>query len=343
MRYLLFALALGMFPTLGFGFDVDQRRQFPAEAGSQVLKVISTADLDLFAGVIEAFQRQNPSVSVDYFEVSSTELVKALVDEGAQFDLAVSSAMDLQTKLANDGMALPFRSEFTAQLPDWAHWQDLVFAFTQEPAALVFSARDFDGQSVPRTRQELIAFMRSHPMQFKNRVGTYDIRSSGLGYLFATQDARTSETYWRLAEVMGNMNAQLYCCSGKMIEDVGSGKLAFAYNVLGSYAAAQTNNQDDIIIVEPSDFTTLMMRSALIPKNAKQPQLAGLFIDHLLSFSLEAGKAGDFPFPTLQRDVLEQETALRPIRLGPGLMVYLDRLKRKNFLKAWENAILQKQ
>ena len=119
MRYLLFALALGMFPTLGFSFEVDNRRIFSAQTESQVLKVISTADLDLFAGVIEAFQRQNPSVSVDYFEVSSTELVKALVDDDAQFDLAVSSAMDLQTKLANDGMALPFRSEFTAQLPDW--------------------------------------------------------------------------------------------------------------------------------------------------------------------------------------------------------------------------------
>ena len=343
MRYLLFAVALGVMPSIGIGFEVDHRRIFPAQTESRVLKVISTADLELFAGVIEMFQSQNPSVSVDYFEVSSTELVKALVEDKAQFDLAVSSAMDLQTKLANDGMALPFRSEFTVQLPGWAHWQDLVFAFTQEPAALVFSARDFDGQSVPKTRQELITVLRSDPERFKNRVGTYDIRSSGLGYLFATQDARTSETYWRLAEVMGNMNAQLYCCSGKMIEDVGSGKLAFAYNVLGSYAAVQINNQDDIIIVEPSDFTTLMLRSALIPKNAQQPQLAGLFIDHLLSSSLDASKAEDFPFPTLQRDVLEQETALRPIRLGPGLMVYLDRLKRKNFLKAWENAILQKQ
>lgn len=122
MRYLLFALALGMFPTLGFSFEVDNRRIFSAQTESQVLKVISTADLDLFAGVIEAFQSQNPSVSVDYFEVSSTELVKALVEDDAQFDLAVSSAMDLQTKLANDGMALPFRSEFTAQLPDW--WKD---------------------------------------------------------------------------------------------------------------------------------------------------------------------------------------------------------------------------
>ncbi len=94
MRYFLFALALGMFPTLGFSFEVDNRRIFSAQTESQVLKVISTADLDLFAGVIEAFQSQNPSVSVDYFEVSSTELVKALVDDGAQFDLAVSSAMD---------------------------------------------------------------------------------------------------------------------------------------------------------------------------------------------------------------------------------------------------------
>ena len=99
MRHLLFALTLGLFPTLGFSFEVDNRQLFMAEPGSQILKVISTADLDLFAGVIDVFQSRYPSVSVDYYEVGSTELVKALIEDGAQFDLAVSSAMDLQTKL----------------------------------------------------------------------------------------------------------------------------------------------------------------------------------------------------------------------------------------------------
>ena len=43
--------------------------------------------------------------------------------------------------------------------------------------------------------------------------------------LFATQDARATETYWRLTEVMGRVGAKLYCCSGQMIDDLRVGRV----------------------------------------------------------------------------------------------------------------------
>ena len=73
-------------------------------------------------------------------------------------------------------------------------------------------------------------------------MGTYDLRKSGLGYLFATQDARATETYWRLIEVMGQLETNLYCCSSDMIDDVISRTFFFAYNLLGSYAGYHSPN-----------------------------------------------------------------------------------------------------
>ncbi len=32
---------------------------------------------------------------------------------------------------------------------------------------------------------------------------------------------------------------------------------------------------------------------------------------------------------------------MRPIRLGPGLLVFLDKMRRKNFLRSWTNSIAQ--
>ncbi len=206
----------------------------------------------------------------------------------------------------------------------------------------MISPEAFDGLAIPHTREELIALLRAHPERFRGRIGTYDVRRSGLGYLFATQDSRQSETFWRLVEVMGGLEARLYCCSSQMIEDVAAGRIALAYNVLGSYAAARRDLAGRILIIEPRDFTTVMLRSALIPGSAPDPDLAGRFIDHLLRLSWGGADPSAYPFPPVVRDpATGGDAARRPIRLGPGLLVYLDDLKRRRFLHAWEAAMVR--
>jgi len=263
--------------------------------------------------------------------------MRAIHDEGHAFDVAISSAMDLQTKLANDGRARRHSSGATQGLPEWAVWNEMLFAFTQEPAAIVVSKRAFGDVAIPRDRHELIKLVRQNPDRFRGRVGTYDVRQSGLGYLFATQDSRASETYWRLIEVMGALDAQLYCCSSHMIDAVKSGELLIAYNVLGSYAVNR-EDRSEFEIVLPSDFTTVMLRTAMIPHNAPAQELSGAFIDHLLRRS-HGQDAQPLTHPSL--DLKQIETALNRIRIGPGLLVFLDQLKKRAFLSEWESAILQ--
>jgi len=340
MRHLILSLALSLWALPLAAFETEELVQFPAENETVELRVISTADTELFAPFITAFQAQNPGISISYYVVSSSEIMVALAEEGAPFDLAISSAMDLQVKLSNDGLAQPFSSDQTQALPAWARWHDQVFAFTQEPATIVLSRAAFEGLPLPRTRQELIALLRDNPDRFAGRIGTYDVRSSGLGYLFATQDGRTSETFWRLAEVMGGLQTQLYCCSSDMIEDVAAGRIAVAYNVLGSYAQAREDLHEAIFIIAPEDFTTVMLRTVLIPDSAEYPVEAGRFINHLIQSSW-LGADGAFAYPGITPDGLSGNASLRPITLGPGLLVYLDRLKRQQFLREWEAAMVQ--
>ena len=49
----------------------------------------------------------------------------------------------------------------------------------------------------------------------------------------------------------------------------------------------------------------------------------------------------DRPFPALLPMGQDAATAPSPIRLGPGLLVFLDRLRRENFIRAWEASMLQ--
>ncbi len=108
MRYLVSAalrllLALMCGASAAGAFEIETVTTFPARENGPLLRVISTADTDLFRPIILAFQRDNPDVTVEYTTVSSGQLMEAIAGEGAVFDVAISSAMDLQTKLANDG------------------------------------------------------------------------------------------------------------------------------------------------------------------------------------------------------------------------------------------------
>lgn len=337
MRHLILSGLLILAAQIAAALEIEDHAVFgPAEA-PRALRILSTADIAYFEPVIAAWLATDPGMRVDYTVASSSEVMRVVQDGQEAFDLAISSAMDLQTKLANDGLAQAHFPDLATPLPDWAVWNDRVFSISQEPATIVVSNAAFAGQDMPRDRQDLIALLRRNPEQFRGRIGTYDIRRSGLGYLFATQDSRRSETYWRLTEVMGGLDVRLYCCSSEMIEDVRSGKLALAYNVLGSYAAGHPA-QEAFTVILPDDFTTVMQRTMIIPTVSDNPGAAAEFVDFVLRLTYESA-ASPLSLPALFRD--RSERALHRIRLGPGLLVFLDQFKKRGFLREWENATLQ--
>jgi len=318
--------------------ELEDQRLYPG-TGDTVVKVISTGDLDVFEPFILQFQAENPTIGIDYSVTSSAELHTAIT-QGGVFDVAMSSAMDLQFQLANDGAAQAYSSPVTESLPTWARWRNQVFAFTAEPAVAVISQDLFAGLERPKTRQELIALLRQNPDAFENKIGTYDVQTSGLGYLFATQEARNSDTFWRLSELMGRRGTELYCCSGQMIDEVASGRLALAYNVLGSYAAERIARDDRLEILDLQDYATVMLRTALIPATATETEAAGLFLDRLLQEGMLENSTV-WALPPLSAAETPEARAYGPIRLGPALLVYLDRLNRDAFLRAWRDAMVQ--
>ncbi|WP_171235130.1 ABC transporter substrate-binding protein [Ruegeria sp. HKCCA6837] len=334
MRYII-ALILAIFPVVGLAQVWEDRQVFNAEAGHTPLRVISSTDTFLFEPLIAAFLKENPGVSVDYMVTGTADIDRVVRAAPDDFDIVISSAMDLQLKLANDGYGQAINN---IQLPAWAQWHQSLFAFTFEPATIVINSAAFAGGPIPETRQQLIEILRAHPDDFLGRVGTYDIRQSGLGYLFATQDARASETYWRLMEVMGGLDVRLYCCSADMIDDLVSGEIAVAYNVLGSYASARAGSKDVLEIIRPSDFQTTMMRTALILKGTPEVEAASSFVRHLVESQSDRGR-GAFSLPPLAP--YDTETERETIGLDPALLTFLDRLKRRRFLAEWESAVIQ--
>ncbi len=334
MRY-FYCLVFLIMPIFSHATEWEDRQLFSGDAGSETLRIISSTDTAVFKPILDNFLLRNPTINVDYSVTSSAEVDKRFRQSPDAFDLAISSAMDLQLKLVNDGFARQLKS---ITHPDWARWRQSLFGFTLEPASIVVNRNVFESMQTPTTRQEMIEVLRENPEIFKDRIGTYDIRRSGLGYLFATQDARASETYWRLTEIMGSLETKLYCCSAEMIEDLAKGEIAIAYNVLGSYAMARRDLSQKLIIIQPKDFPNTMMRTALISNQTPHFQSALTFLRFLTSSDWSQPNEGT-SFESIRGATLDEQRSI--ITLEPGLMIFLDKLKRNSFIHEWENAIIQ--
>jgi len=322
-----------------YAINIEERRVFGDAVRS--VRVLSTIDVDIIAPVFEDFLKSGANLSIDYQTASSQDVYDAITQDRAKFDMVISSAMDLQMKLANDGFASSLSDQNLAQVPAWARWRDVLVALAQEPVVTVLNRDAFLGAPIPETRTELAAILRENPDRYRGMLGTYDPMKSGAGYLFASQDARYSDTFWRLAEIMGGLRAQLYTTSSSMIEDVATGKIAMAYNVVGSYAMARLAGNTNVQILEFKDFTHILLRSALIPASAENKQDAEILLAYLLSDAGQTAIEELAQLPRISEQGLMSRPHQKPIRMDPGLLVYVDPIKKQRFLAEWSAAVLQ--
>jgi two-component system sensor histidine kinase TctE len=322
---------------------------YPAPAGEQqVLHIDAATDRTLMEPLILDFQKIAPSVTVAYMDFQTRDLYERTASGHTTADLVISSASDLQVKLINDGFSQPYESSATEALPDWANWRDEAFGFTFEPAVMVYNRDLVPDSEVPRSRIDLIRLIRENPTRFNRRVATYDAATSGIGYLFATQDSVLFSQYWQLMVTLGAAQARLACCTSDILEMIERGEVLIAYNMLGSYAHARTLAGARIGIVLPEDYTLVMSRVAIIPARARRAELAGRFIDYLLSHRAQeiiAGQSALFaPTPGIAGRMaaagLRAATngPVIPITLSPALLVFLDKFKRESFLRQWRLA-----
>ncbi|MGB3554121.1 MAG: sensor histidine kinase N-terminal domain-containing protein [Jannaschia sp.] len=306
------------------------------------LVIWSATDTDAMAPIVSAFEDANPTARVEYREFVTSELYAALLAPSATMpDVVVSSAMDLQVDLVNRGLA---RRLSVTPAADWAVWRSELFGFTWEPVATLYDRRVLSPDVLPSSHADLARFIRDNEARLLGRIGTYDIRSSGVGYLFATQDANRGQQFLRIAEAAGRTGIRVHCCTSDMIAEIASGRLHLAINVIGSYAMAAQARHPNLGVHFFDDYNLVMTRSMFVPRAARDGALGERFVRFVLS---DAGQ-----------DRIETQSSLRPIlggslagsigvpdgsafpiRLGLPLLTYLDRAKQAAFIEAWEEAI----
>ncbi|WP_170451869.1 ABC transporter substrate-binding protein [Ruegeria arenilitoris] len=309
--------------------------------GPTPLLVRSTTDIGIIRPVMEQFAAQNPDLTITYEQWGSNALFQhsktACKTGHSPADAVFSSAVQQMVWLVNAACAHRYSSALTQALPPARRWRDELWGITTEPAVIVYNKDRLDDLEVPRSRFALLDAMRTRPDLLRGRVATYDIAASGLGYLFAYGDSLEATTFGSLIEGFARIDAIATCCSAEIIRDVAEGRFLIAYNVLGSYVA---NAQDPAVgVILPEDYTLVLSRAFLIPKNAGNSVAAARLLDFLLS-----AQAQDLLATSgLVSRMDSAETGLTPsarrfIPLSPALLVASDPNRRAELFKLWNDA-----
>ncbi|HKA34496.1 MAG TPA: ABC transporter substrate-binding protein [Candidatus Binatia bacterium] len=315
--------------------------------------IYSSTDSASAEPLLQDFKSQYPGIVVEYNDLNTTEVYNRFLAEAAAgagtADFLWSSAMDLQLQLVQSGNAQPYTSPETAHLPKWAVWQNQAFGTTFEPVTMTYNKRLLPQDAVPSSHADLVKLLKEKAAVFKGKLATFDPEKSGVGFLMMTQDLKVFPAFWDLAKAMGSVDVKVYTSTGAMLEKVSSGEHTLAYNIIGSYGLLRQQKDQSIGIVFPKDYLLAFSRIAFVPKGARHPNAGKLFLDYILSKRAQTIMANKALIYALRDDVEGQATAaalnkemgkvVKPIEVGPDLLTALDKTKRLDFLKRWQEAL----
>jgi iron(III) transport system substrate-binding protein len=347
------AVSFGAAAQVPAGYPADYQKIIDGGKNEGKLVIYAATDAKAAEPLIKDFNKMYPEIQVEYNDMNSTEIYNRFISEvaagGATGDVLWSSAMDLQIKLVHDGYAMKYASREAAALPAWAKMDDMAYGTTFEPAVFIYNKRKLSEAEVPKTHDALAKLLDSKTAQFTNKVITYDVEKSGVGFMFITNDMKIDKNFWDLAKALGKAHVQVQSSTGAMMERVSSGEDLLGYNILGSYALVRAKKDPNLGVVIPQDYTQVLSRVQFISKTAKHPNAAKLWIDYVLSKRGQTMIADEAKLFALRPDVTGATTSaeliekigngIKPLQVNASLLEYLDQSKRLAFLKQWKEAM----
>ncbi|WP_084004555.1 ABC transporter substrate-binding protein [Terasakiispira papahanaumokuakeensis] len=344
-------ITLMLTTILGMGQgQASERFHYPARVEpSSPLEIDAALDHNMAEPLLKAFTEKHPNIDLTYTNYNTFEVFNRAQQSHSSktaADVLISSAMPWQMQLANAGYAQPIDTPNARQWPQWAQWRRELFAFTFEPVVMVYRQDLSQQMPPPRSHDQLLTALNSPQTQLKGQVITYDPHVSAFGLMLGMHDARFSPQFWALANALSQARFQEGGTTNEMIQKIIEGQARLGYNLLGSYAIQAAKQHPELIVQVPEDYALVVTRLALQPRNAPHPKAGRLFIDFLLSDQGQSLMATQTPLFALKHSIQgpwtaqslksKAGTALHPIPIDTGLLTILDPLKRRTFLRRWD-------
>jgi iron(III) transport system substrate-binding protein len=347
----LAGLSFSAFAAVPAGYPAEYQKVIDAATKEGKVVVYSTTDTKAAGPLIKGFESLYPGIKVEYNDMNSTELYNRYISEQASGsgsgDVVWSSSMDTALKLATE-YAAEYASPEQSKIPKWAVWQNKAYGTTYEPVVFIYNNKLIPKDTAPDSHTALAKMIAADPAKFKNKVTTYDIEKSGLGFMLTVQDSKVDPHYKENLAGMAKGGLTVQSSTGTMMERVSSGENLIGFNILGSYAEARAKNDPALGIAYPKDYILVLSRVSFITEEGEHENAAKLWLDYVLSEKGQSILANQADIPSLRNDIEGKNDidgmtkmlgdALKPIPVDESLLEYLEPAKRLEFIKQWRTA-----
>lgn len=325
----------------------------PAAVEGTVVVYGSTSEEKL-APIFDAFEAKYDGVTVEYNDLSSTTIFNRVLSEGsaggATADLAFSSAPDLFANLITQGMAQQYASPEAAAYPETAIYDDTLYTLRLEPLCQAYNTTAITEEQLPATHDDIARVIEEYPDAYNNRIGGYDIETSGVGYLIAFVSAEVFPGFWDTADAIGTTSPQFESSASLIVEKVQSGELNFGYNMPCSVVTPAAAASDNVGIKYDDEQVLALPTVGFVTKGAQNPDGGKALLDFMLSVEGQTEIAAVPSWFSAREDVVgegfDKETyadVLAPMEMTEEFVgIYENSLTptvRSEFLDSWSAAI----
>lgn len=343
--------SFALFAEVPAGYPAEYQDIIDAANKEGKVVIYATTDTKTVQPLIKDFNQLYPNIQVEYNDMNSTEIYNRFISEqasgGASGDLVWNSSMDSGIKLALD-YATEYASPEAKNLPDWANYESKAFGTTFEPVVIVYNKTLLAESEVPKNLTQLGDLVSKNQDKFKNKVTTYDIEKSAVGFMLATQDNQNHPDYFGLMKNLGSANLVVQSSVGTMLERISSGEMLVGYNLLGPYAEIKAQNDPSLGIVYSDEYTLIVSRVAFISDAGEHKNAAKLWLDYILSARGQELIANSAQLGAVRDDITGNNGAkairerikgeVKPIPINESLLTYLEQNKRLDFINQWRAA-----
>lgn len=159
---LALAAGAGWAQDIPEGYPEDYAQLIEAAKAQGRVVIYTSTDMAQAQAMLDAFT-QKYGIQIEYNDLGTNGAYNRAISEAAAnqmgADIVWSSAMDLQVVLAAEGYAETYASPEVGNLPDWAVYNDQIYATTVKPIGIIYNTGAISQDEFPRTRADLIAYL----------------------------------------------------------------------------------------------------------------------------------------------------------------------------------------
>jgi iron(III) transport system substrate-binding protein len=260
--------------------------------------------------------------------------------------------MDLQMQLIHDGHALSYESPELAHIPKWASFNNLGYAVTVDPVIFVYNKAYLKPDQVPKSYAQITDILAKNADTYRGRIAIGNPDRGGVPLLFGIEGLKIDPKYWDEFAEIGKLKPNFITGSSDVIESVSSGENIISFNQTGAYVLPYMEQNPDLDMVLPSDYTLGNSRVMFIAKSSPHPNATKLLLDYLLSKrgqTILMTKSKMYPIredvdgPYTAKALADQlGPALHPIALNEDLLKNLAPDTRGPFIERFEHLVAGK-